>query len=157
MNPWKFLLSMNFQCKPHDRIYTIIYIICLPARAQTFTCFTNKRHFYSFRQTCTFLADWCHCGVRKCKYFLIQSSRRDQIFNLFLSRVYFVLVFMATLVRNKSFGSSVKSQVNRVKGNRFNRNGKSPYVLRVKNEHRSYQNSCQLNPYIKFWQRPDYA
>ena len=56
---------------------------------------------------------------------------------MFLSRVYFVLVFMATPARNKSFGSTVKSRVNRVKGNRVNRNGESPYVSRVKNEHRS--------------------
>lgn len=44
---------------------------------------------------------------------------------------------MATPARNKSFGSTVKSRVNRVKGNRVNRNGESPYVSRVKNEHRS--------------------
>jgi len=38
--------------------------------------------------------------------------------------------------RNKSFGSTVKSRVNRVKGSR-NRNGDSPVISRVKNELRS--------------------
>ena len=45
---------------------------------------------------------------------------------------------MATPSRSKSFGSTVKSRVNRVKGNRIVvRNGESPYVTRVKNELRS--------------------
>lgn len=44
---------------------------------------------------------------------------------------------MATPSRSKSFGSTVKSRVNRVKGNRVGRNGESPYVSRVKNELRS--------------------
>ena len=39
---------------------------------------------------------------------------------------------MATPSRSKSFGSTVKSRVNRVKGNR-SRNGESPFVSRVKN------------------------
>ena len=44
---------------------------------------------------------------------------------------------MATPSRSKSFGSTVKSRVNRVKGNRIIRNGELPYVSRVKNEVRS--------------------
>lgn len=45
---------------------------------------------------------------------------------------------MATpTARSKSFGTTVKSRVNRVKGNRLSRNGESPYVARVKSEHRS--------------------
>lgn len=44
---------------------------------------------------------------------------------------------MATPSRSKSFGSTVKSRVNRVKGNRISRNGELPYVSRVKNEVRS--------------------
>lgn len=43
---------------------------------------------------------------------------------------------MATPARSKSFGSTVKSRVNRVKVNRGNRNGESPFA-RVKNELRS--------------------